>query len=281
MIADIWQQQDHLYPIHRWCRCLLCTFVCIRRAKLSKYRYSRMEQFDFTKPTPFYDMVLNVEEKKLYCNRALLAIWSPVFETMFKSNFRERDSMEINLPGKSFDDMKELLAVIYPPNRPIVATNVQRLLEFADEYQMIELTKRCQAYLMQQRGTIDSLIIAQKYNFDDVIRRCADHLKHNLNLNLLPTCGNVDPRLNELSLKTINMLLVARVKHLETVLDSYKRKVTTANDKFRNIKELPGYNDEADHCSRHETHAVDCYDCMRMVRSIIKKLSEEGFEETD
>ena len=91
-----------------------------------------MEQFDFTKPTPFYDIILNVEEKKLYCNRAFLAIWSPVFETMFKSNFRERDSMEINLPGKSFDDMKELLAVIYPPNRPIVATNVQRLLELAD-----------------------------------------------------------------------------------------------------------------------------------------------------
>ena len=91
-----------------------------------------MEQFDFTKPTPFYDIIINVEDKKLYCNRAFLAIWSPVFETMFKSNFRERDSMEINLPGKSFDDIKELLAVIYPPNRPIVATNVQRLLELAD-----------------------------------------------------------------------------------------------------------------------------------------------------
>jgi hypothetical protein len=91
-----------------------------------------MEQFDFTKPTPFYDIILNVEDKKLYCNRAFLAIWSPVFETMFKSNFRERDSMEINLPGKSFDDIKELLAVIYPPNRPVVATNVQRLLELAD-----------------------------------------------------------------------------------------------------------------------------------------------------
>ena len=65
---------------------------------------------------------------------------------------------------------------------------------------MVELTKRCQAYLMQQRGTIDSLLLAQKYNFDDVIRRCADHLKHNLNLNLLPNCGNTDPRLNELSL---------------------------------------------------------------------------------
>lgn len=146
---------------------------------------------------------------------------------------------------------------------------------------MVELTKRCQNYLMQQRGTIDMLLLAQKYKFDDVIRRCADHLKHNLNLSLLPDCGNGDPRLNELSLKNINLLLIARVKHLETVLDSYKRKIAIANEKFRHIKDLPGHNDDCDHCSRHETFTADCYDCMRMVRVIIKKLSEEGFEETD
>jgi len=57
--------------------------------------------------------------------------------------------------------------------------------------------------------------------------------------------------------------------------------VTLANEKFRSIKDLPGYNDESDHCSKHEAHAIDCYDCMKMVRAIIKKLSEEGFEETD
>ncbi len=100
-----------------------------------------MEHFDFTKPTPFYDIILNIEDKKLYCNRALLAIWSPVFETMFKSNFLERDSMEISLPGKSFDDIKELLAVIYPPNRPIVATNIQRFLELADVKKKFHIKK--------------------------------------------------------------------------------------------------------------------------------------------
>ncbi|CAF1000355.1 unnamed protein product [Didymodactylos carnosus] len=238
-----------------------------------------MEIFDFTKPTPLYDVILNIEDKRLYCNRTILAIWSPVFDTMFKSNFRERDSQEISLPGKSCEDIKELLSVIYPPNKAIVATNCQRLLELADEYQMIELTKRCQSYLMQQRGTIDSLLLAQKYNFEDVIRRCADHLKHNLNLNMLTNPS--DQRLNELTTKTINLLLTARIKHLETVLDTFKRKITAANEKFNRIKDLPGYHDDIDHCSRHELYQEDCYDCMRMVRLIIKKLSEEGFEETD
>jgi hypothetical protein len=36
----------------------------------------------------------------MYCNKAILSIWSPVFETMFKSNFKEKESSEINLPGK-------------------------------------------------------------------------------------------------------------------------------------------------------------------------------------
>ncbi len=58
-----------------------------------------MEFFDFSKPTVMYDVILIVDNKKLYCNRAILSIWSPVFETMFKSNFKEKDAMEITLPG--------------------------------------------------------------------------------------------------------------------------------------------------------------------------------------
>lgn len=58
-----------------------------------------MDLVDFTKPTVMYDVILIVDNRKLYCNKALLSIWSPVFETMFKSNFKEKESSEINLPG--------------------------------------------------------------------------------------------------------------------------------------------------------------------------------------
>ncbi len=59
-----------------------------------------MEFLDFSKPTIMYDVILIVDTKKLYCNRAILSIWSPVFETMFKANFKEKDAMEICLPGR-------------------------------------------------------------------------------------------------------------------------------------------------------------------------------------
>jgi hypothetical protein len=121
-----------------------------------------------------WDVILLVDNRKMYCNKAILSIWSPVFETMFKSNFKEKESSEINLPGrnliffcfhldavsvqyksftdKGFDDIYEMLQVIYPPNKPINALNIEKLLELADEYQITELNKRCRQFLMQQRG---------------------------------------------------------------------------------------------------------------------------------
>jgi hypothetical protein len=56
---------------------------------LCKHNYSRMEQFDFGKPISCCYIILNVEDKQLYYCHALVAIWSPVFETIFKSNFYE------------------------------------------------------------------------------------------------------------------------------------------------------------------------------------------------
>lgn len=96
-----------------------------------------MDAIDFSKPTVMCDVILIVDNRKLYCNKAILSIWSPVFETMFKSNFKEKDSNEVNLPDKSYDDIYDLLQVIYPPNKPITILNVEKILELADEYQMI------------------------------------------------------------------------------------------------------------------------------------------------
>jgi hypothetical protein len=118
-----------------------------------------MDLMDFSKPTVMCDVILIVENRKLYCNRSILSIWSPVFETMFKSNFKEKESSEINLPDKNYDDIYELLQVIYPPNKAVTALNVEKLLELADEYQIIELNKRCRNFLMQQRGMSKLLIM--------------------------------------------------------------------------------------------------------------------------
>lgn len=191
------------------------------------------------------------------------------------------------------------MQVIYPPNKAITAVNVEKMLEFADEYQMCELNKRCRQFLMQQRGTIEILLIAQRYQFEDVIKRCADHLKHTINTQMLAN----DSKIKEVNVETLNSLLIARIKHLETLIETFKKKVTGACDKFREIKGLPGkktkskrtfcvviltlyhilkgYNDALTSCSRHTDCVESCQDCMRNVRLIINKLCEEGSDLTE
>lgn len=146
----------------------------------------------------------------MHCNRALLSIWSPFFEVMFRANFKEKDSFEIELPDKSYDDIYELLQIIYPPNKPITAINCPKVLQLADEYQIVELNRRCRQFLLNQRGTVDILLLAQKYGFDDVIKRCSDHLKHSLNSKML----SEDAKIKDINVETMNAVLTARCKHL-------------------------------------------------------------------
>lgn len=49
-----------------------------------------------------------------------------------------------------------------------------------------------------------------------------------------------DGKIKEVNIETMNSLLIARVKHLETLVETYKKKVNGACDKFRDIKALPG-----------------------------------------
>ena len=127
------------------------------------------------------------------------------------------------------------------------------------------------------KGTIEILLIAQRYQFDDVVKRCADHLKHTINSSVLSS----DSKIKEINLETMNALLVARIKHLETLVDTFKKKVNGACEKFREIKGLPGFNDSLVSCSRHTESVESCQDCVRNVRIIINKLCEEGSDLTE
>lgn len=46
-------------------------------------------------------------------------MWSPVMKAMFCDDFVERYATVIELPGKRFDDVLELVRVLHPPNKPI------------------------------------------------------------------------------------------------------------------------------------------------------------------
>ena len=64
---------------------------------------------DFLEPWKLSDVVLVVEDQKFHVHRSFLAVWSPVFEKMFTSEFKEKNNDELPLPGKKASKIKQLL----------------------------------------------------------------------------------------------------------------------------------------------------------------------------
>ena len=81
---------------------------------------SEQHSIDFTQPWTYSDIIFILEgTKKIYSNKMILSMWSPVFEAMFRDNFREKTAKEIDLPGKELKSVVEMMEVLHPPNKDI------------------------------------------------------------------------------------------------------------------------------------------------------------------
>ncbi|XP_067679483.1 BTB and MATH domain-containing protein 38-like [Haliotis asinina] len=110
---------------------------------------SEDENVMFTSESATTDLIIVVEDKKIFVERIVLALSSPVFCRMFHSDFKEKSAQEIPLPGKKYRDFVEFLLCIYPSTmKQIDKDNVDVVLSLADEYQMEQLKKRCETYLL-------------------------------------------------------------------------------------------------------------------------------------
>ncbi|XP_045183943.2 uncharacterized protein LOC123542271 [Mercenaria mercenaria] len=99
------------------------------------------------------DFTLIVEDTRFCVAKNILALASPVFDRMFESDFKERTTDELELPGKKADDVKEFLLAIYPNTAfPMSRENALKVLPLAEEYQVLNLKQRCEESLM---GSID------------------------------------------------------------------------------------------------------------------------------
>lgn len=140
---------------------------------------------DFSEPWKFSDVVLVVEDQKFHVHRSTLSIWSPVFETMFTSMFKEKNMNEIPLPGKKASEIKELLLFIYPTVSETGWTTVTNencyfLGELAEEYQMDAIMQRCENFLVKEvcrmsgNTFLTHLTFAQTHKLEKLIKVITD-----------------------------------------------------------------------------------------------------------
>ncbi|XP_053387607.1 uncharacterized protein LOC128551154 [Mercenaria mercenaria] len=179
--------------------------------------------FDFAKRSWKTDFTLIVEGTKFHVAKNILALVSPVFERMFESDFKESTTDELELPGKNPDDVKAFLLAIYP-NTPstISKENAFKILPLADEYHVLNLTRRCEEALL---GSVDEMTEAEElyrlikeahlYNLKELLKRCVSFISNKSTEDIEKANRDVDLPVEPL--RSIFQIIMSRVKELESL----------------------------------------------------------------
>ena len=189
---------------------------------------SEVDSQNFLRPWKFSDIVLVVEEQRFHVHRAVLAMWSPVFERMFTSEFQEKDKNEIPLPGKTSSEVKDLLLVIYPSDpfaaeKQITEENCYFLVKLAHEYQMVAIVRRCEDLMVKKlktkpkEGVLSDLVFAQTYKLEK-LRQASIIKADNLSLEELKKNAEIYDQV-----ETQNL-----IKILEGIIRRLQRQLTDA-----------------------------------------------------
>lgn len=102
------------------------------------------------------EIVLKFNRKKLYVSENFLGYASPVFQAMFKHDFKESETRTVLMKGKSYEDFLEFLLCLHPAvQKPIDYDNVLRIVCLAEEYQVESSVTKCKKVMkdMLTRGT--------------------------------------------------------------------------------------------------------------------------------
>ena len=187
---------------------------------------SEVESLDFLKPWKLSDVVLVVEEERFHVHRAVLALWSPVFEKMFTSEFREKEANEVPLPGKKGSEVKNMLQLIYPSfaERAITQENCYFLVKLAHEYQMAALLKRCEDFMADsiekksKNKVLADLVFAQTYGLEK-LKLASVNKAHCLSLEELKK----DKMFGELQTDDLTAIMEGIIKRLQKELEEARR----------------------------------------------------------
>ncbi|XP_060607422.1 uncharacterized protein LOC132759631 [Ruditapes philippinarum] len=88
------------------------------------------------------------DQQELYVSQNFLILSSPVFEAMFKNDFKEKQQSAVLLKEKSYTDFHEFLMCIHPGTlKPVTEANVLRIVPIAEEYQVDSIIQSCKSVM--------------------------------------------------------------------------------------------------------------------------------------
>lgn len=102
-------------------------------------------------PEALSDVTLYCDDGELRAHSHVLGR-SPVFLDMMTLDMKEKHTREVHLHGKSYDELRELLDMLYGQAGPPNADNAERIVALADEYGLDYLKIQCEGTLESGNG---------------------------------------------------------------------------------------------------------------------------------
>jgi len=123
--------------------------------------------------------------------------------------------------------------------------NVHQLLPLAEEYQIIEVKKKCEEFLLTKLGNMELLIAAQTYNLSALLTKCIDNVRTRSFTEL-----QRDPHFKKIEAQNLIHILQLRVQDLETAVELGRRSTSERDARLYGvINELAsGYGNFCTEC---------------------------------
>lgn len=179
---------------------------------------------EFTEPWKNSDQVLVVEERDLHVHRCVLSLCSPVFDRMFNSDFKEKTCKRIELPEKKYDELVEMLQVIYDRRKEITDDNFCFLLSLADEFQIDQLRDECIKHIRLANKTgitaLKYMNVIKRFDIKDLDDECLTELQKIPNEEIIQNY-----HFEVLHDSTKLEIITERAKYLERVISQHKKSI--------------------------------------------------------
>jgi hypothetical protein len=125
----------------------------------------------------FSDVSLVAEGRRFPCHRALLAISSPYFMTMFSTDLCEKNQSEITIQEMEAPTLELILDYIYTGQVTMSEDRVQHLLSAANLFQLLALRNGCADYMMKHLNVSNCIgvyFFAHAHNCDQLASKAKE-----------------------------------------------------------------------------------------------------------
>ncbi|KAI1694503.1 BTB/POZ domain-containing protein [Ditylenchus destructor] len=124
-----------------------------------------------------WDFVLNVQGKQVHIQKNLLSMHSEYFKNQFAKNKESKTAMLHNV---NYEELIELLSVIYPTLCTITVENVEAITKLSYIFNMSGVLLQCEAILMvnsSKFGKLRTFLMSHWYGMEHLQAKCVAEVK--------------------------------------------------------------------------------------------------------